>query len=693
MLMKKAQMKKKSMAQRLIGFLGLLALAIVSPFPAQGENEVPEHRAKLQLEAPLGHEVLSPGETYLVKWRNQGWGQQAAQVKLEYSADNGATYVTIVDHYPNTGEYSWKVPHHISARCLVRISEASEPKSPKLSKFRLEYIIRFTVPDARTGNTGTGNLFTVWFGDALNRGARPFIPAITVSKESDGLYYVRFGNRKEKISALNRIEESMTVAFNTEDRSASLSLGSRSNFEDISFNSNISFTPALSIAPGPAAPAGIQVLNVVTFISGFDGRDGWQNHLFTDNFGSLRNDNPSGQNGWKWSEFDSKVKKSPGKPKLVTNHGSVRFKSKRLELVSKDGKECIAVKRFSLPRNSRFDISNQRFEIRPKELMADKKANNEATYPHLSQQQSPANINSNSSNRSASTPQTTRSSTQSTNLKDTYYIYSHDGKLMAEYDHDGNATKYYLYMGNRLIAEYHPQTNKYYYHMTDQINSTRIITDENGDVVFSAAYGPYGDKQKTWVNTYEPKLQFSGKEREIYSGLDYFGARYYDSNRYRFHSVDPIINRQAALFNPQLWNLYAYSRNNPITFFDPDGRDIFEKLKKITGQVAPTGMIPNTMQMEGWSEQKASYDKKVQKAIDIAIVVGAAIVVIEMASSTESSEHTKNARPSTKEKHEKGIARVNKDRGGEKGDVRRRPPRKRPKNWKGPWPPKKKENN
>lgn len=108
--------------------------------------------------------------------------------------------------------------------------------------------------------------------------------------------------------------------------------------------------------------------------------------------------------------------------------------------------------------------------------------------------------------------------------------------------------------------------------MTDQVNSTRIITDENGNVVFSEAYGPYGDVQKTWVNSYEPKLKFSGKEREGYSDLDYFGARYFDHKSYRFNSVDPVRNREEALSNPQLWNLYAYCKNNPITYFDPDGR-------------------------------------------------------------------------------------------------------------------------
>jgi hypothetical protein len=60
--------------------------------------------------------------------------------------------------------------------------------------------------------------------------------------------------------------------------------------------------------------------------------------------------------------------------------------------------------------------------------------------------------------------------------------------------------------------------------MSDQINSTRIITDDVGNVVYSEAYGPYGDFQKTWTKTYDPKQKFSGKEREGYSEMDYFGA-------------------------------------------------------------------------------------------------------------------------------------------------------------------------
>jgi hypothetical protein len=83
--------------------------------------------------------------------------------------------------------------------------------------------------------------------------------------------------------------------------------------------------------------------------------------------------------------------------------------------------------------------------------------------------------------------------------------------LLAEYDHNGNCIRDYIYASNRLIAEYKPQANQYFYYMTDQINSTRMITNGSGNVVFSEASGPFGDVQKTWTNTYDPKLKFSSK--------------------------------------------------------------------------------------------------------------------------------------------------------------------------------------
>ncbi|HVP40701.1 MAG TPA: RHS repeat-associated core domain-containing protein, partial [Candidatus Krumholzibacteriaceae bacterium] len=151
-------------------------------------------------------------------------------------------------------------------------------------------------------------------------------------------------------------------------------------------------------------------------------------------------------------------------------------------------------------------------------------------------------------------------------------IYSFDGKLLAEYNTSGVCVRDYIYMGNQLIAEYDPASSQYYYYTSDQINSTRIVTDGTGAVVYAAAHDPYGGIQKTWVSTFDPVPKFSGKEHDGESQLDYFGARYYDRSQYRFISVDPTIILDRAVNMPQMWNLYSLAGNSPVTTYDPTGR-------------------------------------------------------------------------------------------------------------------------
>jgi RHS repeat-associated protein len=52
----------------------------------------------------------------------------------------------------------------------------------------------------------------------------------------------------------------------------------------------------------------------------------------------------------------------------------------------------------------------------------------------------------------------------------------------------------------------------------------------------------------------------------------YFGARYYRADIGRFTTVDPVYTWKENLTDPQRWNRYAYVRNNPLRYVDPDGR-------------------------------------------------------------------------------------------------------------------------
>jgi len=73
--------------------------------------------------------------------------------------------------------------------------------------------------------------------------------------------------------------------------------------------------------------------------------------------------------------------------------------------------------------------------------------------------------------------------------------------------------------------------------------------------------------------TYSTGTQFTGKERDQESGLDWFESRYYSGAQGRFTSPDSG-NLGVHLSDPQTWNMYAYVRNNPLKYVDPNGTDV-----------------------------------------------------------------------------------------------------------------------
>ena len=109
-----------------------------------------------------------------------------------------------------------------------------------------------------------------------------------------------------------------------------------------------------------------------------------------------------------------------------------------------------------------------------------------------------------------------------------------------------------------------------YYHL-DAVGSVRAVTNQQGQVIRRHDYLPFGEEYLAGPATPDP-LRFAGKERDADTGLDYFGARYYASRTGRFTTVDPLMDVEGALFNPQQWNRYAYVSNNPLRYRDPDGR-------------------------------------------------------------------------------------------------------------------------
>jgi RHS repeat-associated protein len=114
-----------------------------------------------------------------------------------------------------------------------------------------------------------------------------------------------------------------------------------------------------------------------------------------------------------------------------------------------------------------------------------------------------------------------------------------------------------------------------YYHQ-DHLGSSSVMTDARGALIQEAAYYPFGASR----NTYKPRqveepYQFTQKERDHESGLQYFEARFLAGALGRFTRVDPLAGllKTAWLLNPQRLNLYAYAQNQPMLYVDPTGQD------------------------------------------------------------------------------------------------------------------------
>jgi RHS repeat-associated protein len=71
-------------------------------------------------------------------------------------------------------------------------------------------------------------------------------------------------------------------------------------------------------------------------------------------------------------------------------------------------------------------------------------------------------------------------------------------------------------------------------------------------------------------NQTEVKLKeyrYTGKECDDFTGLYYYGARYYASWLGRWLTTDPIMSEGGSL------DLYVYCNNNPVNRVDPDGKE------------------------------------------------------------------------------------------------------------------------
>ncbi len=189
----------------------------------------------------------------------------------------------------------------------------------------------------------------------------------------------------------------------------------------------------------------------------------------------------------------------------------------------------------------------------------------------------------------------------------TWHVYGIKGELLAEYAASGSAAnpqKEYGYRSGELliVAATNGGSPLIQWLVADHLGTPRIILDQTGSLanVKRHDYLPFGEELfagtggRTTAQGYTGgdgvRQQFTSQERDVETGLDYFGARYYSSVQGRFTGYDPGKFTPA---DPQNLNRYAYVQNNPLKFIDPTGRDLYlhgsdadyivSELERITG--------------------------------------------------------------------------------------------------------------
>lgn len=152
-----------------------------------------------------------------------------------------------------------------------------------------------------------------------------------------------------------------------------------------------------------------------------------------------------------------------------------------------------------------------------------------------------------------------------TNTETTVFIYDAAGALAAEY--------------STQVETANPQEN---YLTTDHLGSPRVITDKTGNVVARRDFMPFGEELGAGIGTRTATLnyaatgtdavrkRFTGYEKDQETQLDFAEARMYQNKHGRFTAVDPLM-ASARPIDPQTFNRYTYTGNNPINRTDPSG--------------------------------------------------------------------------------------------------------------------------
>jgi RHS repeat-associated protein len=177
-------------------------------------------------------------------------------------------------------------------------------------------------------------------------------------------------------------------------------------------------------------------------------------------------------------------------------------------------------------------------------------------------------------------------------------------------DGSGIETFHYLYGLNVDAVMAQDSPAGMVWSLADRLGSIDLLTDANGVVVDKRSFDSFGRVLSETNPSVSFRYGYTGRERDLESGLSYYRARYYDPNVGRFISVDPIG------FAAGDTNLYRYVGNSSTNAIDPSGELAWFVIPAI---VAVGGALLGAYQ--NYSYQSAQVADRKQAEIDPVNVV------------------------------------------------------------------------
>ena len=188
--------------------------------------------------------------------------------------------------------------------------------------------------------------------------------------------------------------------------------------------------------------------------------------------------------------------------------------------------------------------------------------------------------------------------------------------------------EFYVY-GNERAAMIVPNTlgttpsriqyNEATFFLADHLGNTRVAymattTPGSSYIINALDYYPYGKVLREYDNGAGDKYLTTQHERDQETGLDYRGARYYDSDVARFLSLDPKASKYPNI------SAYCYVAGMPTVAVDPDGKDIvFAVSKNSDGTIAinmtVNAKVVNESQQNFSQEQLKAFSERISQGL------------------------------------------------------------------------------